>query len=169
MDKETTTDVEQAVYTKTTAQLDLERRLADEKLSPKELREKYDGGARDYTGDGNDTSAYVGVNPEYMNYANETDRPYQAGEGSAERELEDQLKSGHAVAEPVDGTSNQTDGGGSTVPLVYAEVSGSDFENYEVTADEAAKETARLERDAPAPAPVASTKAAPAKTASTPK
>jgi len=35
---------------------------------------------RDFTIEGNDTSGYVGVDPEYRNYANETDRPYLTDE-----------------------------------------------------------------------------------------
>lgn len=31
--------------------------------------------ARNFTLEGNDTSGYVGVDPEYRNYANETDKP----------------------------------------------------------------------------------------------
>lgn len=31
---------------------------------------------RNFTLEGNDTSGYVGVDPEYRNYANETDKPY---------------------------------------------------------------------------------------------
>lgn len=30
---------------------------------------------RDFAGDGNDVSEYVGTDPEYRNYASETDRP----------------------------------------------------------------------------------------------
>lgn len=30
---------------------------------------------RDYTVEGNDTSGYIGVSPEYMTYANETEKP----------------------------------------------------------------------------------------------
>ena len=33
-----------------------------------------------YAVDGNDTSAYVGVSPEYQTYANETERPLEASE-----------------------------------------------------------------------------------------
>jgi hypothetical protein len=46
-----------------------------------------------YAVEDNDTSAYVGVNLEYATYANETERPYRAEEGTAERYFEDQLTS----------------------------------------------------------------------------
>lgn len=42
-------------------------------------------------GDGNDTTAYVGVDPIYQNYANETDRPLVAEEGVG-KVLEEQAK-----------------------------------------------------------------------------
>lgn len=156
---------EKAVFLKTTAALDLERREEDERLTPAERRERDKSQGRDFTGDGNDTSAYVGVSAEYMNYASPGDRPYRAGEDSALGRLEDQLTSGAAVAAPVDPVSNQTDGGGSTVPLVYAEFSGEDFTNRVVTAEEAKAESDRLNpevenKEVPAP----KVAAAPAKT-----
>lgn len=36
--------------------------------------------AAQYAVEGNDTSAYVGVDPVYQNYANDTERPIQATE-----------------------------------------------------------------------------------------
>jgi hypothetical protein len=39
----------------------------------KEMSEEVDG--RDFSVPGNDTSGYIGVSPEYMTYANETERP----------------------------------------------------------------------------------------------
>ena len=136
-------DNEKPVFLPTTAQLDRERRLDEEKLTPSELAKKYDTEGRDFTGDENETGAFVGVNPEYRNYAGVFGQPFQAEDG-AEAELEDRFTQGGAVAERVDPVSNQTEGGGSTVPLVYAELSGEDFTNRVVTVDEAKKEADRL-------------------------
>ena len=36
---------------------------------------------RSYVGEGNDISAYVGVDKEYQNYANETEKPYRSESG----------------------------------------------------------------------------------------
>lgn len=72
-----------------TAQLDRERRF---KAASGAVEDTAASEARDFTGDGNDTSAYFGVSPEYMNYANKTDKPYRAPEGSAERWDEDQQR-----------------------------------------------------------------------------
>lgn len=138
---------EKAVYLPTTAELDLERRMDKEELTKEEYADKYSENVngRDFTGDGNDTSGYVGVNPEYMNYANETDKPGKTDPESALGRLERQLQSGSAVAEAGPGAvSNPTDGGGSSVPVLYAALSGEDFENRVVTADELETEQKRL-------------------------
>lgn len=39
------------------------------------------GQDRSFVVEGNDTSAYVGVSPEYANYANETEKPHRAADG----------------------------------------------------------------------------------------
>lgn len=39
-------------------------------------------GGRSFAAAGNETDDYLGVSPEYMNYANETDRPYRSPEDS---------------------------------------------------------------------------------------
>lgn len=41
----------------------------------KKSDEPVEHGERDWTGDGNDVEDFVGVSPEYKNYANETDKP----------------------------------------------------------------------------------------------
>ena len=162
-------DVEQPVYTPTTAQLDRERRLDDADLTPEELAEKYGTEARDFTGDGNDTSLFVGVNPEYQNYAGVFNQPFRAEDG-AERELEDELTQGGATAPKVEFDSNQTDGGGSTIPLVYAELSGDDFTNREVSQKEADAERDRLDPETEVkPAPKTEPVAAPKKVAASGK
>lgn len=90
-----------------------------------------------YAVEGNDTSAYVGVNPEYATYGTEQDRPYQAGEGSAERYFEDQLLSPKKFAVAAPFNSKQTEGGGSSVPLLYPDVSGEAYVNEPVKVTEA--------------------------------
>lgn len=74
---------------KTTAQLARERRHAEEDAKAK--GEVVDEG-RSFAVEGNDLSGYFGVSPEYMTYANDTDRPFKAEEGSAERRDEDELE-----------------------------------------------------------------------------
>ena len=78
-------DAEEAVYTPSTQQLDLERRLREEKgeVDP-------DFVPRDFTGGRppEELDAFVGVSAEYRNYADDTGRPYFAEDGSAEAEFE---------------------------------------------------------------------------------
>ena len=78
---------------KSTAAVDLEERAARDFEVPGQHR--VNTGRLDPTGgedvpavEGNDQSAYRGVNPEYMNYANETDMPRDAEEGAEVKVLE---------------------------------------------------------------------------------
>lgn len=79
---------ESGTYTRPTSQIDLERRL-DEGFLPESARrdntkddvlnpEKVNA---PYATDEHDTSAYLGVSAEYMQYANETEKPLEATEG----------------------------------------------------------------------------------------
>lgn len=89
--------------TKPTTQVDLERRLAIENgdLDPEEDA----GTPRDFKVEGNDTSAYIGVDPIYQNYAEETHQPLASDGGPEERieerayEYEDAPKSGVSAAD----------------------------------------------------------------------
>lgn len=90
-----------------------------------------------YVVEDNDTSAYVGVNPEYATYGTEQDRPYRAGEGTAERYFEDQITAPKKFAVAAPFGSNQTEGGGSSVPLLYPDVSGEAYVNEPVKVTEA--------------------------------
>lgn len=90
-----------------------------------------------YAVEGNDTSAYVGVNPEYATYANETEKPLRAEEGTAERYFEDQLTSPKKFAVGAAVVSQPTEGGGSSVPLLYPDVSGEGYVNEPVKVSEA--------------------------------
>jgi hypothetical protein len=89
-----------------------------------------------YAVEDNDTSAYVGVNPEYATYANETERPFRAEEGTAERYFEDQLTSPKKFAVGAGVQSQPTEGGGSSVPLLYPDVSGEGYVNEGVKVTE---------------------------------
>jgi hypothetical protein len=78
------------------AELDLEarRKAADE--SQGEAGDVY----APFAVEGNDTSAYVGVSPEYMTYSNETEKPLRAEEG-VEADLEaEALDSPSPVLQP---------------------------------------------------------------------
>lgn len=72
---------EKVEYTRPTSQLDLERRLAnDNNVEPAgHLRSVNPSDALDLDDEGDD--GFVGVDPVYRNYANETEKPMQADEG----------------------------------------------------------------------------------------
>jgi hypothetical protein len=67
-------------YTKPNSQLDAERRLAEEKGEA----EPFSTAARSFAVEGNDLSQYVGVSPEYQNYAEETHKPGEFAEVEGE-------------------------------------------------------------------------------------
>jgi hypothetical protein len=87
-------DQEEVVYTKPTSQVDLEERLSEDYQSSLVLQKDTNPGAAPvderWKLEDNDTSAYVGVSPEYQNYANETDKPLRSEEG-VQATLEEQL------------------------------------------------------------------------------
>lgn len=120
-----------------TAGLDKLARMKAELASAEDALEDRPQVVAQYAVEGNDTSAYVGVNQEYMNYANETEKPLLAEEGSAERYFEDQLTSSKKFAVAAVPGSNQTEGGGSSVPLLYPDVSGENYVNEPVKVNEA--------------------------------
>ena len=66
-------------YTKPTSQLDLEERQAKDYRNPSELIKGEDIGPSD--------NGFIGVDPVYQNFANETDKPL-VGEKGAEAEIE---------------------------------------------------------------------------------
>lgn len=51
--------------------------MADDKKDEK-TEERHPVSGRDFTVEGNDMLGYVGVSPEYRNYANDTEKPYIA-------------------------------------------------------------------------------------------
>lgn len=81
-----------AQYAKPASQVDLEERLENGNQSDKVLStaDSYEGaadeGGRDFAVEGNDLDGYVGVSPEYQNYANETEAPVEADD-SAENKV----------------------------------------------------------------------------------
>jgi hypothetical protein len=85
----------EANYEKPASQLDLEYRLKNGNASsrvlstadvePPEPEDEVE--ARRYAVEGNKTSNYFGVSPEYQTYANETEKPMRA-QGGPEAELE---------------------------------------------------------------------------------
>jgi len=133
-------DKEEAVYVQPTSVQDLEARqkAADEgKPNGAVLGGAFDPDSDDpvlnpnkvyapYALEDNDTSAYVGVSPEYMNYANETEKPLRADGGPQQRAEEEALGFG-AVSTSSTPEGEQTEGGGSTRELVYSATSGEDW------------------------------------------
>lgn len=83
---------EEQVTAPTTEQVDLERRYVEEGLmDPKDVSDQAAvPEARSFEVEGNDTSAYVGVSPEYMGYGDETQRPY-AAEGGVQQVAEEKF------------------------------------------------------------------------------
>lgn len=70
-------------YTYPTDHRDLvERRASQGRLGPQAV------GGRSFALPGNEGDDYLGVSPEYANYANETDRPYRSPEGTPQTQTE---------------------------------------------------------------------------------
>lgn len=111
--------------TKPTTQTDLEAR-AKRDFKPEATTVDANAVNDPYAVEGNDTSAYVGVDPSYMTYASDTEKPLAAESGSEAKAL-DQLTSGLAYGEVTPSKENkQTVGSGSSVPLVTVATSGED-------------------------------------------
>lgn len=113
------------------AELDLQRRLDEEKQQAGEAPST----GRDVAVEGNDTSDYVGVSPEYMTYANETEKPLRA-DGGPEEVLEDRVleRVAGAVASTERREGKSTQGGGSVTPTLYAATSGDSVQPEKVGA-----------------------------------
>lgn len=78
----------EAQYAKPASQVDLEERLANGNKSFRELSTsdtfeapEEDGSGRDFAVEDNELDGYVGTSPEYMTYANETEKPGVAEDG----------------------------------------------------------------------------------------
>lgn len=76
-----------------------------------------------YAVEDNDTSAYVGVDPDKMNYANETEKPLRSDD-SLEDEVAADMLSGYAFGSDEQPEGQQTLGSGSSSPVVAVTTSG---------------------------------------------
>lgn len=72
-------NAEEVTYTKSTAQVDLETRLANDNATSANAKVLNPG-----YGDVESGHLYLGTNPEYQNHANDTEAPYQADGGPDE-------------------------------------------------------------------------------------
>lgn len=122
-----------------TSQKDLEARLeADFKPAHLVNPKGFETVAPPYAVEGNDTTGYVGVSPEYMTYADDRQKPFQ-GEGGVERQVEDDLFTAEPVAVvAAKHEGRQITGVGSTQPLIYPHTSGDVYrtEVREIKADD---------------------------------
>lgn len=139
----------EVVYAKSTAQLDLEERLArqnepvrvnleeDDVLNPEKV-------VAPYKVEDNDTSAYRGVSPEYMTYADDRQKPFDAEEG-VWADAEKAMTQGSAVSKPAPVLEPKpTVGGGSSQEVVYSATSGEGYTAELVDREKVhAEETAR--------------------------
>lgn len=76
-----------------------------------------------YAVEDNDTSAYVGVDPDRMTYANETEKPLRSDD-SLEDEVSKEMLSGYAFGRDEEPEGQQTLGSGSSSPVVAVTTSG---------------------------------------------
>jgi len=74
----------EAVFEKSTAQLDLEARQADDYESPLKVAATGEPGDTPF-----DNAGYIGVDPVYQNAANETERPLRQTEGPEAQIIKD--------------------------------------------------------------------------------
>jgi hypothetical protein len=150
----TLADDDKPYTTVPTSQTDLKARLENDFLTtfgsvgttdPDEVRAPY---ATENT----DTSAYIGVSPEYMTHADVTTQPFKAEEGP-EAELLDTLQGGLAVAAPPDAKASEaTAGGGSSAESIYTATSGEDFSSSVVKEEPKADESQGKVQTSPTPA-----------------
>lgn len=88
---------------------------------------------RDFATEDTDTSAYVGVSPEYMTHAGVQNQPFAADGGEEEeREKLIQGRAAGAVSTPTEHKGQSTQGGGSSTELVYSHTSGENVSPKEV-------------------------------------
>lgn len=139
--------------TRPTTQIDLEAREAAgfatvvrPTVNPNEVNAPY-------TVEGNDTSEYVGVDSDYMNYASDTHKPLKGeGEDAVEDRVRDDMYSGLAYSEAPTTEGVQTVGTGSSDPHVLVSTSGEKVANHEIVdrkkvtdaADEASRQVLGL-------------------------
>lgn len=112
-----------------------------------------------YAVEDNDTSAYVGVDPDKMTYANDTEKPLR-GEDSVEDEVASDMLAGYAYGTDAKVEGQQTLGSGSSSPVVAVTTSGESVTHAIVDREALSKKVA--ENDAAAakgesPEPIRST------------
>jgi len=73
---------EEVQFTKPNVLLDLERRQEEERAKEAGEEPPPDENARVWQVEDNETDAFIGVDPEYQNYADETHKPFMAEEGA---------------------------------------------------------------------------------------
>lgn len=128
--------------TRPTSQLDLEARAAKD-FAVKEKVEVDPNKVNDpYKVEGNDTSAYVGVDADRMTYANDTEKPLE-GEGIEAEVAEALLSDNFAYGEDEDPERKQTLGSGSSEPVVYPVTSGENVSTEVVDRQAQAKAAAK--------------------------
>ena len=153
--------------TPSTDELDYQRRL-DENFAP-ETRSTTGEPVEVYAPfavEGNDTSGYVGVSPEYMTYASETEKPMRAKSGVEAKREERALDSVPVVAAPATSdldADTSTQGGGNSSDLIYTASSGEKFtakkavaagEGGEAPATEDGEQEVKADSTVASPAPV---------------
>lgn len=161
-----------------TSQIDLERRLERDHLPEGVLVDNTSDDVRNpevvnapYATDEHDTSGYLGVSSEYMQYANETDKPLTADEGP-EAEALKRLQGGVAgVRKTVDLRSDPaTEVGVAASESLNTAVSGEGYSAKLVDAPKDYQGTASGELAHAGAEPTTTTKTtAPSARASTPK
>lgn len=126
--------------TRPTTQLDLEARQKRDNLP---VTEQVDPNATNapYAVEGNDTSGYIGVDPDKMTYANDTEAPLR-GTGAEDKVAKEQL-SGYAYGEDPKPKGEQTLGSGSSAPLVGVTTSGESTTHKMVDREKLQKELDR--------------------------
>lgn len=120
-----------------TAELDLQRRQEEEQDESARLSALQGGAGQvseanaPYAVEDNDTSNYVGVSPEYMTYASDTEKPMRAEEGALAA-LEEKALQATPVRQASVKENNQTQGEGTTFETVYPATSGEGFTSEKV-------------------------------------
>lgn len=128
--------------TKPTSQLDLEAR-AEKDYALKDKVEVDPNVVNDpYKVEGNDTSAYVGVDADRMTYANDTEKPLE-GDGIEAKVAKALLSDNFAYGEDEEPKREQTLGSGSSEPVVYPVVSGENVKTEFVDRQAQAKAAAK--------------------------
>lgn len=143
----------------TTGELELEARLKSGDVSSPIRRLESDVAQpaevyAPFAVEGNDTTDYVGVSPEYMTYASDTEKPSRAKAGALKEAEAVVLDNPTPVAAPKKTEVQHTAGGGSSQELVYTATSGEGYAAQQVVVEdsEPVTETAKTEENPGSPA-----------------